>query len=453
MSVITLKYDNKLEQSDITVAVTALSPEDGEGITNPTDADQTKIYGVLTPIVSICGISFSWNEISRFTLYNDSKLPYVELTINDTRHVMASVNNPTNDNEVRIQILPPYEDTYKKINLTFYIDSISVNENKINISASYKVPELFKSQLKSFGKINSYDLFDKIAKECKLGFATNCEPNKDDERFVYCDNISYIDLMSREIENSSNKNQIFDYWIDLWNNINFVDITSRYNEKDEDEDMLIWSYIGLGNDITSNDEGSKPQQTLAMISNHHEVRGELHTKQYKVISNTGVNKRNGTDKVHTIYKNGNNIDILIEDGNVHNDIFTKYAYLGENIGEYEYLASSSYRDGFLDIMNKNNIEVVLNYPTIGLMRGSHVMFEWYENSPSQKILIENKGGDMDDGTDDQTAELSDETQLIRNKQLSGEYLILKTVLIYKQNKWVNVLTLTKPSSEIKTYNS
>ena len=84
----------------------------------------------------------------------------------------------------------------------------------------------------------------------------------------------------------------------------------------------------------------------------------------------GKNQEKGTDRVYTIYKDGAIIDSLIEDGNVQNDIFTKYYYLGENIGEYEYLTSISFYDSFNDVINKNTIETSLEFPMLGINRGS-----------------------------------------------------------------------------------
>ena len=304
--------------------------------------------------------------------------------------------------------------------------------------------------MKSFGEINSYNLFDSIASECKLGFATNCEASDVDTKFVYCDNISYETLMEREIKMTGNQDQIFDFWIDYWNNINFVDMTARYRDKDSEEDLEVWVYNKTGQQVDSF-EKQEPIKQDAIITNHPSFAGDLFTKKYKIVNNTGVNQRKGTDKVHTIYKDGSIIDILIEDGNPHNDLFTKYSYLGENIGEYEYLSSKSYHESFLDIVNKNNIEVVLESPNLGLTRGSHVKFDWWANSYFEKDNINKLGGDMEDESGDQTDELNSEFNLIKNKQISGEYLILKTVLRYNNGKWLNTLTLTRPTEEIKSY--
>lgn len=449
MSIITTKFDNQLKQSTIEVPLIAPREEEME-IDNKTATSQTLIHGVWTPIVAINDIVFDFDKVLRMNLYDDDRLPRIEVTIFDENKLLSGINNPSNDNELRLQILPPFEDAYKKINLTFYITNISIKGNRVNISAIYKLPDLYISRLNSFGQLNTYDLFEKISSECKLGFASNCETNDLDKRYIYCDNISYEELMNREIKTSGSQTIVYDYWVDLWNNVNFVDIYERVNAKDKEEEMEVWS-LNTDGIIVDSDVHIKPEKIDAIITNHPAVRNELSAYSYKINNDLGLNCLKGTDRVFSIYKNGSVIDSIIEDGNVKNDIFTKYYYLGENIGEFEYLTAASFRDSFMDTIKKNSIEVNLSRPQFGLTRGSHVKFHWYENEEIQKYEIERLGGDMNSNEVDQEEEMVDENKLILNKQVSGEYMVYKSVIRYNHKKWDIVLTLVKPEDQIKTY--
>lgn len=447
MSTISLIFDDQLQQSPITVPLQAPPLSEGD---NSTEMNQVMIHGVCIPIVSVCGIVFDFNEVVKMTLYDNDRIPSLELLINDKHQLLAGISNPKSDNEVRLQILPPFDDAYKKINLTFYIKNISVKGNKVSISAIYKIPDLYISRLKSFGELDTYNLFKTIASECKLGFASNCEESDTDKRFIYCNNISYEDLMNREIRMANTLDNIHDYWIDIWNNINYVNLKQRYLDKDSAEDMELWCMTTVGNEIETI-SSYKPVKMDAVITNHPSISGQLHTKHYNISNDVGKNQEKGTDRVYTIYKDGAIIDSLIEDGNVQNDIFTKYYYLGENVGEYEYLTSISFYDSFNDIINKNTIETTLNFPMLGITRGSHVKFMWYDNLSIQKQYIEDLGGDMEGEEVDQTEELNDLDRLMINKQISGEYLVYKTILQYNKGVWKNILVLTRPEDQIKTY--
>ena len=109
MSIITTKFDNQLKQSSIEVPLIAPREEEME---------------IWTPIVAINDIVFDFDKVLRMNLYDDDRLPRIEVTIFDENKLLSGINNPSNDNELRLQILPPFEDAYKKINLTFYITNI-----------------------------------------------------------------------------------------------------------------------------------------------------------------------------------------------------------------------------------------------------------------------------------------------------------------------------------------
>ena len=101
-------------------------------------------------------------------------------------------------------------------------------------------------------------------------------------------------------------------------------------------------------------------------------------------------------------------------------------------------------------INSQTIQVSVTSPLLGLMRGHKVELMWYDTNdlinlqkeeiPETKIPID---------------EESREPELPTiNTQISGQYLIYKTVLSYNRNSqdaWSYKLTLTRPQSQIKSY--
>ena len=77
---------------------------------------------------------------------------------------------------------------------------------------------------------------------------------------------------------------------------------------------------------------------------------------------------------------------FVQDGDVSNDIFFKFDYIGECYGDYNYLLQRCYREAFLQKINSEYMEVTLNVPCLGLMRGSKVNFTSFVNDSR----IENK---------------------------------------------------------------
>ena len=204
MALIEVKYDPSLKQSEIIARLDNSSPEEaGENYEkNPIEIQQTSLYGIQCPIIAINNIMVAVDDILNFELDDTKHEPSVSMCIYDRKQLIQYLNAPENDNELRVQILPPFEDVYKKIDLTFFITSFRMgNNNELYINANYKSPGFVSSRFKSFGEISLYKLCDSIASEIQLGFATNIE-DMDDKRYVYCPYTSYKNSIEKEISHS-----------------------------------------------------------------------------------------------------------------------------------------------------------------------------------------------------------------------------------------------------------
>jgi hypothetical protein len=300
-------------------------------------------------------------------------------------------------------------------------------------------------------------LFESIAKETQLGFATNMAVNEGDKRWIYCDNKSYMDLLNNEITRSGTDAQICDYWIDWWNNIVLADIYERYNTKDKDEDMQIW-IAGTQKDASEGFE-TKPQQTVATLHNHpSQAETELYIKRFEVISTFGSQMYEGTDKVFSVYETNKleYMDYLVQDGDVHKDIFTKYEYLGEVYGDFNYLLQNKKREAFIQKINTNEtIKVTLRSPLLGIMRGNHINILWYYNDDrvnSLKNKLAEAGvtnavePNIDIPLDDEMDTNSSAGQFVLDRTKSGQYLITGCRMKYDNvNLWSYELTLSRSS--------
>ena len=448
MAAISVVFDNQLEFSDIITTLQAPKEDEIDGTGMRTEEAQTMLQGVCAPLLSICGVVFDFQQIHTMELRCDGRTPSIYLVVRDDEHILGNLSKPGRDNEIRLQILPPFDEAYKKINLTFFIDSISVLGSQVRVSGRYKVPDLYSSRLMSFGEINTYDFFKQVAADCKLGFASNCESNDIDKRYIYANNISYLDLMNKQIATSGDQTNIYDYWIDLWNNINLANIYERYNTQDTDEDMLVWIQKGFTNDISRSDKIEPIQQALVLNNSNSEM-GPLKLISYNLITNSGKAMRSGTDQVYSYYKNGEVIDTLVQDGNVKKDIFTSYVYLGENIGSFDYLVSRSIRSSFFDIIRCNKLEVVMSFPNLAIMRGHQCKVVWYDNDFSTKIDQKNIKSEAETNIplNTQEEELSEPNAQVINKQISGQYLIDAVVIRYDMGNWKQTLTLIRPQDK------
>jgi hypothetical protein len=463
MAIIQVKFDSTLKQSDIVIPLTNSSQDEaGDAYkNNQPEIQQTSVYGIQSPLIAINDIVVDFSDVIYFDLKCTDITPTVKLIVLDRSNLIKLIDTPGPDNQLRVQILPKFEDKYKKINLTFFITKTSISDKYITINGEYKSPKFISANIKSFGQISTYKLFETIAQETQLGFATNITDSDLDKRYIYSDNMSYNDLLDREIRKSGSENQILDYWIDWWNNLVLADVYERYNSIDKDSDMQIW-VSGQNHEVSEGNE-VQPQQVVANLNNSIADKfSELYVENYSILNSPGQQYYNGSDQLYTTYEIDklNYSDYLVQDGDVQKDITTKFEYLGEVYGGYNYLLAGRKRDSFLQKMQTNEtIEITLNTPLLGIMRGNRVNFTWYTNNSMDKNKLDaateagiiqdplkvNTNIPMNYTENEEVNEMDGKFEI--DKSISGQYLITKCNMKFEDSKWEYKITLKRPISD------
>ena len=456
MAKLEVKYDPTLEQSEIIARLDNSSPEEaGEDYErNQTALQQTSIYGIQCPIIAVNNIMIAYEDILSFELDDTGHVPSVSLHIIDRKSLIQYLDAPGNDNELRIQILPPFEDAYKKINLTFLISDFSMGEeNELFISGTYKLAKFTSSKFKSFGEVGLYDLFDQIATDTGLGLATNVEAGED-TRFVYCPYNSYQSIIEKEITHSGDETTIYDWWIDVWNYLNLANIYERYTTIDSEDDMKVW----ISGAVDEAGEGIKvePQEVLGELTNMFgSEETQLFVADYRLNTNPGINIYEGTDKVYSVYSMNNKEyqDTYISDGDVKKDIFENFEYKGEVYGDYDYITGGMYREPFIQKMKNGSLEVDLKQPLLGLQRGNHINFACYYNDDSVDYPtsgLEEEGlADTEVDTnvplmEPDASETNPSDTFKLDKSISGQYMIIGNIYRFADRQWTHTVVLTRP---------
>jgi hypothetical protein len=464
MAQIELKFDNTLKQTPIVLPLVTPDGSEEQGQdTNTgghTEAKQTMIYGVRVPLIRVGDIVVDFTNIYYMELSGRNNLPTLHLEILDDTHRIRGLQNPGSDNEVRLQILPVFENAYKKIDLTFYIVDRKDDDGMLILDCIYKVPELYNSRIQCFGQVSTYQLFEKIAQETKLGFASNIV-DTGDVRYLYCCNTSFNNIMDKAIETSGESGQsieskvMLDYWVDFWNNLNLVDVWERYTTVEPDENIKVWTgTTEISVETTSEDEQLYTEVPALLSNNPIKLNSELYVDSYDTINNsTQVNK--GSDRVFSIYniKDGEALDYMLSDGDQQNDVFTKIEYLGECYSDFNYLLARECRAMMMDKVEQQIIEVTLQSPMLGLMRGGKVNLHWFDTDA--KLLDTKRALNLDDKeitTNIPLPEIENEDKagpkFQLNKTISGQYYILNNVLRFEKGNWSNTLQLVRPRENV-----
>ena len=448
---IEVKHDHKLEFPTIEVP---MIQEDDE---NPhTGYQQSKIDGILIPLIRYNNYTIWFPSIERVVL-KCGQVPTISVTFNDSFGQIKPLDTPGIDSILYVQILPPFDNAYKKIQLAFRVTRIKMRGSVVSISGTYCIPRIFDNVMKPYGFLSTYDLFDKVSNEYGLGFCSNVSGTTDD-RYIYNPNMNLLDFLSREIvysglsEGEDADKHVFGWWIDLWNNINLVDLFDAYTKVVPDEELLIWLSSNTTNDA-SVDLQAEPQQQIAAFCNHPIMASnDLFVMDYI----PKANNYNGTDINFEVYMldNLDRHSTLIQDGDVKEKSSTtiKYKYGGEVFGDFDYLTKQATRDLFINKINGQTIEVQANRPLLGLMKGGRVNFWWFDtNNP---MISDIDTSEIESNIALPPDIFTGDTEYKINPTVSGQYYICDITYTYdKLGGWVSKYILSRPADKINRVNA
>ena len=450
MAAIEVKYDPTLELEPV-VDLMYSTTEDPDG--RPGEVEQTKMTGIFAPLIRVNDLTINWSQVRRFKLTCDGILPTVSMEIEDNLGLSKTLDHPKADNIVRVEILPAFDEAYKKVDLRFYITDYSTSESTINLTCTYNVPALFQNRLEAFGQITTYELCDKIAKESGLGLASNVSAIND-KRYMYCKNQSLIDLLSQEIVRSGTQSVIPEAWVNWHNYLIISDTYDRY--KNPEKGLKVWTMPNRQIDIESGTV-IQPKEEDAIITNApYAMSSQLYCDDYRITNDTSNNITDGTDKVIEIYDydKHESSSVLIQDGDVHKDTFVKVEYRGEAFAGSQFQLQECCRHSVLQKIYSQCIVVELESPLLALERGERVDLRWYDSSDIS--LSAKEANDINTTADVPKEENLEKERMNLNKQVTGQYLILSTVLSFEGDgaadlRWRYRLLLGRPADEIKTY--
>lgn len=445
-----VKFDCNLEFPPIVEPLYAASPEElEEG--GDFGMQQTKVTGVIAPLIKLNNTTINFSQVKYMEL-SCKRFPKISLVIVDSMGLSTTYDKPNADNILQLQILPPFDNAYRKINLCFIIKELNIDGDMIRVEGIYNIPGWNDSVMKSYGYSSTCEFFENIAHELKLGFASNLE-NTDDARWIYIPNNPRFESLESETEFGGNERQILDYWVDFWNCINLVDIYERYNTVDED--IRVWASNSRYPKIDAIDN-IEPEEIEAMISNHQNMKmSPLFCTEFEQISNFANNISEGSDKVCEVYNMAScDTDVTyIMDENIKKNVIVRYDYMGEEFGDVNYLTNKMLHNAYTQKLNSQQIKVVLQQPCFGFYKGGKVNFYWYEvneltKKEKNKVLESNI-----DLPEDVTQ--NDQDMPLINGEVSGQYYISDVIFTYENSgnvpKWRQEMTLSRPAQTIDRY--
>ena len=332
-----------LEQHILAVVEPELSPTEitFEDFNEEDGGDrQSKTIGAVAPVVQVNGFQFTGEMIERVNLNLSDVLPSVKLVLNDTTQAFGLEFMPRDGDVITLLINSKNTDTFKTIHMDFEITSISLSTDEedgspeINISGNAKIPKYFAETCRNFEAGTSLDHLELIARDLKIGLATNIETTDDSMPRVqpYIPTFQFIEDI---VDNSYIAENSFQrYHIDQFYYLNFVDVNKVFNSENSSIETLqeslttfVTSIAEEGNNAT--EEGADNIPSKLILTNAKDAQGtNMFIKEHKLKNNSNrVSQENGYTR-NIMYYDDNNPDVKLTE-------LTVAAQVSENLADID----------------------------------------------------------------------------------------------------------------------
>ena len=401
---IEVKHDPKIEFPTIEIP---MLHEDEENPYSP--IKQTNVEGVLVPLFRYNNYTITFDNVVRMKLTCDN-VPRITVVFLDSYGIIKPLDTPGVDSVLYLQILPPFDDAYKKIQLGFRITNVKIKGSLVSLSGS----------------------------------------GTQDERYIYNANKKPLSFLNDEIVYAGEKEHVFEWWVDFWNNINLVDIYKEYTKPVPDDELLIWITDNLSQSANPDSSNPEPYQQSAVLCNIPAMAPtDLFIRDYTPKVSAGGT----TDMNFEVYMldKQDRYSTLIQDGDVKKNIVENYEYGGEIFGDFDYLTRRATRNMFIRKINSQVIEVKTKNPLLGLMKGGHINMLWYDtnNIIIDKYITDEVESNIPVGDD---FVIGDDKYKI-NKTISGQYYISNITYEYDgEQGWVTTYILSRSADMINRVN-
>jgi len=254
------------------------------------------------PFIAINGYIFQVNEIKFFEINSTRFLPTVTFVFHSNRKDIFKTHKFPKDGDILSVFIRARNNAFKPIRNDYVIKSVSLSkENEplytgtCIIDAELFIPHLKDQIIKSY-RGTSFNTLLQIAKDLKIGFATN-ETHTDDDQAWICPNNTWEEFIN-QISSASFKNldSFYRCFIDVYYHLNFINV----NNQIEGDNVIAAGIIDatIIQDKYATDKGvveSSQTESSKFLSNLPATRAtNAHIRGFEIINNsTRINQTFG----------------------------------------------------------------------------------------------------------------------------------------------------------------
>lgn len=287
------------------VKVEALGEKDGAN-------RQTKAFARLEPYITIKPYQFLTTDVKFFRLTLSGKIPYFEAIVRDTKKLFDSEFYPRDGDSATVFLNSPNNDTFKSIHMDFELFSVNMIKPtqfgvpEIMIKGRAKIPNISAEVCKYYEEGTSIEHLELIARDLKLGLATNVTETNDKQARIqaWVDSIGFIDQLVSE---SYVSEESFTTWyIDQFYYLNYIDINRIFDSPNPPPGELQANYTAFKTSLaegTAVEEGADNLPAPLMLSNEVNFRtSNMYIHEYRIQNNSAIiSAKNGYSRKVTFY--------------------------------------------------------------------------------------------------------------------------------------------------------
>ena len=442
------------------------SNESDSKIRQPESSGYASQLGKKAPLVKIGNTRLQSDSVIGMSVYADSLLPRIHVSVLDTSGSLTSVGYPRTNPLLTVYVASTNK-KLKSFSQTFLITSVNSipfpdKTIRYDFYGELYVPKMNGNFIKSYPNVTSSQALKKIAEELGLGFATNEDSTSDQMTWIN-PNLNYKSFIKQVTDHSyKNETSFFDCFIDRYYVLNFINVEKQFKQFGDDSEIpetypsYSSDYLDTSRaDVTADGE----EATVPLILTNAETGtaySDLKILEHSMIGENGdVLNRDGFRKRVMLYTHGE--DQALKDwfseplSQVSPDGVSLYQrpelsdYLENPIVKW---MGTDYKNAhinykFAKIINthnrleaeKNALRVKVPGFNMGILRGSRIKVEIY--SARTKRALDQSMSDDKSQTNSQEIEngaQSSATDLLIDPNLTDTYYVKELVYTYNPSQ-------------------
>ncbi len=283
---------------------------------------QTKNMGNIEPFIMVNKYTFGRQQVRLVDLNLDGVVPSCIVEVEDTKKGFEVDSYPRDGDVFTLLINSKNQETFKSIHMDFTITNISASKAIegegaiIVMSGMCKIPKLFGENCQKLDSASSLDHMELVARELKLGLATNIDATDDTMSRIQAYE-TYLEFIKSIVQDSYISDDSFQkYYIDQYYYLNYVEVNRIFNSSNpsisELQDSLVSSAVSYGERGSQDGEDPDNAEMPLLLTNLQKLKGlNNYVEEVEIINNSNqISLAAGNKRNVMIYDNNSDSDRL-----------------------------------------------------------------------------------------------------------------------------------------------